>query len=221
MGHQEETAVFQVDALEGELAVDETDGNLVVGRLQGFVDTFHAVARDAGVKRGGLVAHDVTVEVQDGLRVILGRGGKSGMDTLHHGNLVVVRMRGENVDVGHNKKRDAIYRVSMFLSIQDYVARFIDGEFAPFLLDVLVTDHDSGGQTFLHRDFHVFGLVVADTQLLKVEHCAFDDATIFLFDGAGLLFEVFQADEGLLQESGGIGVVHEDFLAVVTDLELQ
>ena len=109
--HQEEAAVLQVDALEGELAVDEADGNLVVGGLQRFVydhdvaildaDTFHAVARDAGVKRGCLVADNVTVEVQNGFRVILGRGGESCMDTLHHGNLVVVRMWGENVNVGH------------------------------------------------------------------------------------------------------------------------
>ena len=109
--HQEKTAVFEVDALEGELPVDETDGNLVVGRFQRLVyhhdvailnaDTFHAVAGDAGVECGGLVLDDVAVEIQDGLGVVLGRGGEPCVNTLHHGNLVMVRMWGENVDVGH------------------------------------------------------------------------------------------------------------------------
>ena len=110
--HQEETAVFEVDALEGEVPVNETDGNLVVGRFQRLVnhhdvailnaDTLHAVAGDAGIECGGLVLDDVTVEVENGLGVVLSRGGESGVDTLDHRDLVVVRMRGEDVKVGHN-----------------------------------------------------------------------------------------------------------------------
>ena len=112
MRHQEETAVFEVDTLEGELPIDEADGNLVVGRFQRLVnhhdvailnaDTFHAVSGDAGVECGGLVFDDVTVEVENGLGVVLGRGGESGVDTLDHRDLVVVRMRGENVQVCHD-----------------------------------------------------------------------------------------------------------------------
>ena len=107
------------------------------------------------------------------------------------------------------------------LSIEDHVSALVHGEVTPFLLNVLVADHDGGGQVLLDGDFHVLGVVIADTQLLKIEDRALDDATIFLFDGAGFLLKVFQADERLLQETGGVSVVHLDFLTVVANLELQ
>ena len=110
--HQKEPAVFEVDALEGEFPIDEADGNLVVGRFQRLVhhhdvailnaDTLHAVACDAGVECGCLVLDDVTVEVENGLGVVFGRGGESSVNTLDHRDLVVVRMRGENVQVCHD-----------------------------------------------------------------------------------------------------------------------
>ena len=63
MGQEEEAAVFDVDALEGELAIDEADRDLVVGGHQRLVDdhdvtvldadTHHAVAGDAGVEGRG------------------------------------------------------------------------------------------------------------------------------------------------------------------------
>ena len=112
MRHQEKTAVFEVDALEGELPFDEADGNMIVGRFQRLVyhhdvailnaDTFHAVSGDAGVECGGLVFDDVTVEVEHRLGIVLGRGGESGVDTFDYGNLVVMGMRGEDVKVGHD-----------------------------------------------------------------------------------------------------------------------
>jgi alkylation response protein AidB-like acyl-CoA dehydrogenase len=49
-----------------------------------------------------LVFDDVTVEVEHRLGIVLGRGGESGVDTLDHGNLVVMGMRGEDVKVGHD-----------------------------------------------------------------------------------------------------------------------
>ena len=58
--HQIEMAVFEMDALKGELAVDKTDRNLIVGGLERLIyhhdvavldaHTGHAVAGDTGVE---------------------------------------------------------------------------------------------------------------------------------------------------------------------------
>ena len=109
--HQVETAVFEMDALEGELPVDEADRNLVVGGLQRLVDHHdvavldahagHAVAGDAGVEGRSLVLDDVAVKVEHGLGIVLRRGRKPGVYALHDRDLVVVGVRCKNIYIGH------------------------------------------------------------------------------------------------------------------------